>query len=152
MALILDGILFELNTESRSTAFFIHNDDDEYEFSLDCYFHANIFMDEEIKPYLCINAIPIGSDNMESVTGKTFEVKNIEEAMRREDTLCVFEHEPLESYKITVIEFKNDRAHIKCSGIAVTDGYARPYKTAKFELDCWLPVITNVNDWGKFGL
>ncbi len=42
MALILDGILFELNTESRSTAFFIHNDDDEYEFSLDCYFHANI--------------------------------------------------------------------------------------------------------------
>ena len=151
MALILDDILFELNTESRSTAFFIHNDD-EYEFSFDCYFHANTFMDEEITPYLCINAIPIDSDDIESVIGKTFEVKNIEEAMRREDTLCVFEHESLESYKITVIEFKNDRAHIKCCGIAVTDGYAKPYKTAKFELDCYLPIITNVNDWKKFGL
>lgn len=66
--------------------------------------------------------------------------------------MCVFEHEPLESYIISVIEFKNDRAHIKCCGIGVTDGYAKPYKTAKFELDCYLPIITNVNDWKKFGL
>ena len=151
MALILDGILFELNTESRDTAFFSYNDDG-YEFSIDCYFHANTFMDEEITPYLCINAIPIDSDNLEAVIGKTFEVKTIEEAVIREDTLYIFEHEPLENYKLTVIEFENDRAHIKCSGTAVTDGYARPYKTAEFELDCYLPVITNVNDWKKFGL
>lgn len=152
MALKLDGVLFALNTESRSTAFFIHKDNEECTFSLDCYFHANTFMDEEITPYLCINAIPMDSDDAQSMIGKTFEIKNIEETMRREDTLCVFEHEPLENYKLTVVEWKNDRAHVKCTGTAVTDGYVRPYKTAEFELDCWLPIITNVNDWKKFGL
>ena len=130
LALILDGVLFELNTESRSTAFLIHNDENEYEFSFDCSFHANTFMDEEITPSFCINAISIDLDYAESIINKTFEVKNIEEAMKRKDTPYVFEHEPLENYKITVVKFKNDRAHIKCTGTA---DYTIPYKTAKFE-------------------
>ena len=43
------------------------------------------------------------------------------------------------------------KAHIKCRGTLVVDGYAEP-PTKEFEIDSWIPVIESVKDWEKFGL
>ena len=44
------------------------------------------------------------------------------------------------------------KAHIKCSGTLVADGYAEPPAKEEFEIDSWIPVIESVKDWEKFGL
>lgn len=44
------------------------------------------------------------------------------------------------------------KAHIKCSGTLVVDGYAEPSTKEEFEIDSWIPVIESVKDWEKFGL
>ncbi len=152
MGLNLGGVLFELNTQTRDTAFFLHKEDGELEYSLDCQFQANEFMEEMVEPRLCLSPVATNKKNQEELVGSYFEVKKIEEAMEREDTMYLFEHEPLESYQFTILAFQNDMVHIQWNGTAVTDGYARPYQTAEFWLDCWLPIITRKEDWEKFGL
>ncbi len=69
-----------------------------------------------------------------------------------EDTFYIYEHEPFPAYKLKVLEIQTDHAHIQCSGILVSDGYAKPYTTEKFEIDSWLPVIESVKEWEKLGL
>lgn len=44
------------------------------------------------------------------------------------------------------------KAHIKCRGTLVVDGYAEPPTKEEFEIDSWIPVIESVKDWEKFGL
>ena len=44
------------------------------------------------------------------------------------------------------------RAHIKCSGTLVVDGYADLPTKEKFEIDSWIPVIESVKDWEKLRL
>ena len=44
------------------------------------------------------------------------------------------------------------RAHIKCSGTLVVDGYADLPIKEKFEIDSWIPVIESVKDWEKLRL
>ena len=45
------------------------------------------------------------------------------------------------SYKLKILEIRNSKAHIQCSGILIVDGYAEPYEQEKFEIDSWIPVI-----------
>lgn len=150
--LLLNGISFELNTKTKDTAFFISEKDAALEYSFDCCFHRNIFRGENIAPSICINPIVTSIKNIEDLTGEYFEIKTVEEAQEREDTFYTFEHEPFENYKLTIVEVRDDRIHMKCAGTAIIDGYAQPYETAPFELDCWLPIITCKEDWEKFGL
>ena len=44
------------------------------------------------------------------------------------------------------------KAHIKCSGTLVVDGYAEPPAKEEFEIDSWIPVIESVKEKKKFGL
>ncbi|MDE7425654.1 MAG: hypothetical protein K2N51_18495 [Lachnospiraceae bacterium] len=148
--LFLDGISFELNTKTRDTAFFIFQEDNGLEYSFDCCFDRRSFKGENITPSICINPIGTSAKNIEDLVGEHFEVKTVDEAQEREDSLYVYEHEPLENYRLRLLEVKNDRIHIMCIGTAIIDGYAQPYKTAPFELDCWLPIITCKEDWEKF--
>ena len=148
--LLLDGISFELNTKTRDTAFFIFEEDTGLEYSFDCCFDWRNFKGENITPSLCINHIGTSAKNIEDLVGEHFEVKTVDEAQEREDSLYVYEHEPLENYRLRLLEVKNDRIHIMCIGTAIIDGYAQPYETAPFELDCWLPIITCKEDWDKF--
>ncbi len=154
MELLLDKTNFELNSRTRGSAFFVHIDDEEngLEYSIDCSFKENNFQGESVNPSLSINPIETNAKNIQELVGKSFTVDTIEEADEREDTFYIFEHEPLERYELKILEIKNDRAHIRCTGIAVVDGYADPYTTAEFKIDCWLPIVTNIKDWAKFGL
>ncbi|MEG0593322.1 MAG: hypothetical protein RR512_08395 [Coprobacillus sp.] len=152
MKLILDDVLFKIDSKTRDTAFFITKDAAGIKYSFDCSFEENEFWEDQISPSICINSIKTEVKNIEDLVGQCFEINDIREADKREDTFYVYEHEPLENYKLKVLEIKDDKAHIVCSGTAIIDGYAEPYTSTKFELDCWLPIIENANDWSKFGL
>lgn len=153
--LVLQEVSFDVRTDTRDTAFFIHDSDDNdgtIEISLDVSLKRNDFMGQNVCPSICINPIKTQAKLLAELIGESFEIKSIEEADEREDTLYVFEHEPFENYKLTILELTNDKVHIHCTGTAITDGYVNPYKTSSFQLDCWLPIITGVNDWKKFDL
>ena len=153
--LILQGVAFQLRTDTRNSAFYIHdsdNDDGTLEISLDATFLKNSFESNNVGPYLSINPIQTGKKTLSEIKGMSFEIKTIEEADEREDTFYIFEHEPLLHYTLTVLELSDNEAHIQCTGVAITDGYSKPYKSADFTMDCRLPVITNKNDWIKYGL
>ena len=151
--LILNDIYFALNANTRETAFFVFYDSEEgLEYSVACCFQANEFQEERVTPRLELGIVSTSVRQIEDIAGMTFEVKNMEEAYNREDLFYIFEHEPLLNYQLTIVEFKEDRVHILCSGTAVNDGYADPVTNVTFEIDCWLPVITDIKDWEKYGL
>lgn len=151
--LIIAGITFQLNTKTRDTAFFLdETDGGRIEFSLDISFQRNTFEDETTTPSLCINPFETRAKSLDKLIGKKFKVKNMEESDEREDSFYLFEHEPLERYELTIIAVSDSHVRVQCSGIAVTDGYADPYESASFELDCCLPIITDASDWKKYGI
>ena len=54
------------------------------------------------------------------------------------------------SYEVEVLEIKDSKARIRCSGIMIVDGYSDPYEEEKFEIDCLVPIIEAASDWAKF--
>lgn len=152
MSMNFENIVFELDTRTRNTSFLLFDTKDGLEYTVDCSFEQKEFYGEQIAPSLCINPILTNAVSKEELIGRSFSVASIEEADEREDTFYVFEHEPLEKYQLTILDIDNDRAHIKCTGIAVINGYAKPYTTGKFEMNCWLPIIKDLSDWDKFDL
>lgn len=146
------GVLFEENLETRDTAFFFDEEDGEFSIALNIDYLDNNFEGENCSPSLDISFFEIENSEISQLIGKSFSVADIETAQEREDTFYLFEHEPLEEYTVTILEIKDKKIHIACKGTAVTDGYADPYQTAPFELDCWLPIITCSKDWESFGL
>lgn len=94
----------------------------------------------DVSPFICINEHETNVKDLNQLVGMTFEVKSVDEADEREDTFYLFEHEPLQNYQMTVIEIKGSEIHLEIKGIAITDGYAEPYKSENFLVDCWLPV------------
>lgn len=89
---------------------------------------------------------------MAELIGTSFSVTAIEESYNREDAFYIYEHEPLVNYTSKILEIREDKAHIKCCGTLIVDGYAKPYTEEKFEIDSWLPMIESVRDWEKFAL
>ena len=106
----------------------------------------------EILPSLCINPIDTKKESIADLVGESFSVMTINESYDREDSFYIYEHEPLADYKLKILEIDSDKAHIKCSGTLVVDGYKEPPIKEKFEIDSWIPVIESVEDWEKFGL
>ncbi|MEG0327352.1 MAG: hypothetical protein RR565_01200 [Erysipelothrix sp.] len=153
MSLKFMNTTFALNTKTRNTAFFVHDSDDgNLEYSFDCSFEKSTVGEISFSPYLCINQIETSSKQIDELLGHCFEVENIENADEREDTFYIFEHEPLVRYTSVIKEIKDNWVLIHCEGVAIIDGYVRPYTKDSFELECWLPIITSVNDWEEFGL
>ena len=129
--------------ESNDTRLYIFESDineDTITISADISFEFGYYDAERVKPSICINEHETGVENISQLVGKAFYVNNVEEADEREDTFYLFEHEPLEKYKMTVLEIQNNQMHIDITGIAITDGYANPYKTEDFFIDCWLDI------------
>ncbi|MDF2652360.1 MAG: hypothetical protein K0Q73_8165 [Paenibacillus sp.] len=153
--LTLQGVIFNLCTDTRDTAFFIHDSDDDdgtIDISIDVSFHTNTFEGDSVEPSISINPVKTNRKSLSELVGMSFKVKTVEEAEEREDTFYLWEHEPFESYVLTILDIAGDKIHIQCAGIAIIDGYAKPYKTADFSMDCWLPIITGKDDWAKYGL
>lgn len=137
----------------RSCLMYSKCDEDEpASWSIDIGFASGDFYGEEIMPSLCVNPIDTDKESSAELVGESFSVDSIDEICEREDSFYIYEHEPLVSYCVEVLAVENDRAHIRCGGILVVDGYADPYTTDTFEIDSWIPVIESAADWEKFGL
>ncbi len=138
----LGGVIFQMEqgTESKFYVFESDEDEDTITVSLDILFQDGEYEEETVSPSICINEHETGVSDITEVVGRTFTVDNIEDADEREDTFYLFEHEPMEEYQFTILEVADGKVHVQVNGTAVTDGYANPYKTEKFSVDCWLPI------------
>ncbi|MBR1702301.1 MAG: hypothetical protein IJ716_10150 [Lachnospiraceae bacterium] len=145
--LILDGYEFEVK-DCSETAFFLFDDDEDDDdderdamtktVSMDVCFEEGQFGKEKVSPSLIINEFATGKECIDDIIGMEFEVKDVEEADEREDTMYVFEHEPLVNYKLKILGRDGDIVHVKISGTAITDGYSDSEQTAEFEGEFWL--------------
>jgi len=103
----------------------------------------------EISPSICINPIDTDKSTIKELAGARFSVKTVEESEEREDSFYIYENEPLIEYRIEVLDIVEAKAHIKCNGVLILDGYAEPWIEERFEIDSWIPVIESVQDWDK---
>lgn len=151
--LFILGTSFEVDDDARGTSLGIYKrDDNTLEVTMEVHFKSNTVnwgiiddeddeeFEEEVDPAFHLNFFPTKFKTPQDLVGYSFQVDSLEEAYEREDSFYFGEHEPLEKYKLDVLAIEGDKAHIRCEGVAVTDGYADPYKTAEFKLDCWLPI------------
>lgn len=138
--LILDGVSFMLE-DSSDTKFFVFGSDEKegtITISFDIAFQNAEYQNEMVSPFISVQQHETGKTNIEELVGCKYTVENIEEADDREDTFCIFEHEPMEKYTFTIIEISGQLVHIQLEGVAVVDGYADPYEKADFSGDVWL--------------
>ncbi len=148
--LILGGYKFAVKDCRETAAFIFDNDEDIDEerdvitktLSVDVWFEEGMFGDETVSPEMITGDFATGTDQIDDMIGMEFAVKDAEEAEEREDTLYVFEHEPLMNYKLKVLGKEGGQLHVQISGTAITDGYSRPEQTAPFEGEFWLNIRT----------
>lgn len=154
MLKIGESFVFEDDwSRMRSSLMYFEGDEDEAaSWSVNIGFAMGDFNGEKISPSLCINPIDTDKKSAAELAGESFSVMTMEESRDREDSFYIYEHEPLVECKLKILEIKTNKAHIKCSGTLIVDGYAKPYTKEKFEIDSWVPVIESVKDWEKFGL
>ncbi|GEM_PF-136505 len=154
MLKIGEDFVFEEDWSRRQSSlmYFEGDEDESPSWSVEIGFARGNFNGEEISPSICINPIATDQQSAADLAGQSFSVRTVEESYDREDSFYIYEHEPMVDYALQIVEIKSDTAHIKCSGTLIVDGYARPYTTAGFEIDSWVPIIESVQDWQKFGL
>lgn len=135
------GYEFQVKDCDSTKIYIFDNDEDIDEerdiitktFSMDVCFEKGQFGNEAVTPKLVINEIPTGKAKIRDMIGMEFEVVSVDESVEREDTLYVYEHEPLVSYKLKIIGIEDDLMYVKISGTAVTDGYSTAAQTAGFD-------------------
>lgn len=154
MLKIGQSFVFEDDWSRRQSSLMYH-ESDEYEkasWSVSIGFASGDFDGEKISPSICITPIDTDKESVAELVGESFSVMTVEESWDREDSFYIYEHEPLVNYELKVLEIRENKAHIKCGGTLIVDGYAKPYTKEKFEIDSWIPIIESVKDWAKFGL
>ena len=139
--------------DRRSCLMFFKADGEESaSWAIDIGFKPGDFEGNEISPSICINPIDTDKSTVKELVGTTFSVKTVEESEEREDSFYIYENEPLIEYRIEALDIVEAKAHIKCNGVLILDGYAEPWIEEGFEIDSWIPVIESVQDWDKLSL
>lgn len=137
--LVLGGVNFTLD-DCNETEFYIFGSDVQegtITISFDVLFQEERFQNDMAAPFICVNSHETGKKSVAELAGTTWHVDTIEKADEREDLFYLFEHEPMEKYKFTVVEVLDQQVHIQIEGVAIVDGYAKPYQTAEFFGDIW---------------
>ena len=138
----LNGNIYEIEKCTETRLYIKESDENEGTIiiAIDICFDRGEYEEEMVKPSICINWHETGVNSFDKLVGHTFSVDNLEDSEEREDIFYLFEHEPMESYRFTILEICDNKAHIEIMGIAITDGYSEPYKTADFIIDCWMNI------------
>ena len=132
--------------------FFKADREESASWAVDIGFKPGDFEGNEISPSIWINPIDTDKSDVKELVGTTFWVKTVEESEEREDSFYIYENEPLIEYRIEVLDIAEAKAHIKCNGVLILDGYAEPWIEEGFEIDSWVPVIESAQDWNKLYL
>ncbi len=148
----LENDIFELNRSKVDDYLAIYNDvsddDDKIEcltIYIDVSFLENKFREQDgeyehkVAPSFSINPIYTKFNSVDELVGTSFTIESLDESDDREDTMYLYEHEPFMNYTLTIVELKDNMAHVVCTGLAITDGYTRPFITAEFNFNCWIP-------------
>ena len=139
--------------DRRSCLMFFKADwEESASWAVDIGFKPGDFEGNEISPALCINPIDTDKSTVKELVGTTFSVKTALDSEEREDSFYIYENEPLTEYRIEILEIVEAKAHIKCKGVLILDGYAEPWIEERFQIDSWIPVIESVHDWDKLSL
>ena len=152
MLKIGEKFFFEDNLSNRQSCLMFFKEDAPASWSVDIGFKEGNFGDETVSPAICINPIDTDKNSVKELVGEKFRVTTVEECDDREDTFYIYESEPMVSYRLEIIEIKDDNAHIRCTGVLIVDGYADPIEKEYFEIDSLIPIIESVDDWKKFEL
>ena len=126
--------MFEDDWNGRQSCLMYFKEDGSASWSVDVGFAKGNFRGETIAPSICINPISTDKNSAAELIGESFSVMAIEESDDREDSFYIYEHEPIVSYKLKILEIRNSKAHIQCSGILIVDGYAEPYEQGKIQI------------------
>ena len=139
----IGSVQFELDDCSNTRLFLFESDEFEGEITIgfDAWFKNGEYAGEEVSPSITVNEHETHRSSPKELVGMTFAVSDSEESIEREDTMYIFEHEPILSYSFTVLAIENGQMHIEISGTAVTDGYSRPCVTEPFSADIWLDMV-----------
>lgn len=145
--MILDDMKFSL-IDDKETKFYVFHCENQI-----C-FNAHFKLEKDLESEIISISIDIQehqakTSNLKELVNIPFCVDCIETSDEREDTFYVFEHEPMENYSFKIVDYFeevdgdtwNEFVRIKIDGVAVIDGYADPYETAKFSGDFWLSVV-----------
>ncbi len=132
---------FPLNENHDKSYLYIGKDEDNIEIWADFSFKEAIYsagteFEDTVSPSFSINPIDTEKTDLDDLIGTTFLIESFEESDEREDTMYMYEHEPLMSYSITIAELFDKTARVICRGGAITDGYARPPIETTFIFDC----------------
>ena len=153
MLKIKDFTFQEVWENRRSCLMLFKADRDESaSWAVDIGFKPGDFEGNEISPSLCINPIDTYKSTVKELVGTTFSVKTALDSEEREDSFYIYENEPLLEYMIEILDIVEAKAHIKCNGVLILDGYAEPWIEERFQIDSWIPVIESVQDWDKLSL
>ncbi|MDQ0362377.1 hypothetical protein [Breznakia pachnodae] len=145
----LNGISYSIRRDRRDTAFFLSTNYETLKYSF--IILGNMNEDSGYSPYLVINSIDTSKKKAKELIGLSFKVTDINQAREREDTFYIYEHEPIVEYEVKILDIEEHQVHISCTGKAIVDGYVDDYETIDFSIDCFLPIITNKDDWSKYG-
>ena len=145
---------FQEDWENRRSClmFFKADLEESASWAVDIGFKPGDFEGNEISPSLCINPIDTDKSTVKELVGTTFSVKTTLDSEEREDSFYIYENEPLLEYMIEILDIVEAKAHIKCNGVLILDGYAEPWIEERFQIDSWIPVIESVQDWDKLSL
>ena len=103
--------------------------------NLEINFLEGQFYNEGVSPTIFINDIELDKKNLKDLKGILLKTNTPEQSDEREDYLQLIESEPFEKLTIEVLDINDYSADIKLKGIAITNGYSKPYKKESFELE-----------------
>ena len=139
----------DLTTRESNFMFFQAEDGEPASWSVDCSFMEGTYGDEEIYPAICINPIETEVSSVEELVGTTFCINSVEECDEREDLFSIYEMYPMCKYQIDILEISGNKAHVKCFGTAIVEESDEETKMEEFEMDVWLPIVVDVDDWNE---
>ena len=135
--LIIGSRSFKINEESSSLYYSVENNK-IVSCDIEMDFLEGNYKNEKISPIININTIPLNVEKIMDLKGIILSTKTPEESDTREDYLMLYESEPFEKLTVEIISIKENKAHIKLSGIAITDGYTKPYKKEEFKVEAMI--------------
>ncbi len=144
--LTLGKYKFALEEDSPENRLYLCTNEDGNTWNLELHFAEGEYGGETVSPMLILGDIETQKQTPAELKGESFEVGSVEECMEREDEFYIFEHEPMFDYSVKIVDIKDGKALVSCSGIAIEDGYAEKPKKVKFALEEWVTVEEMTDD------